>query len=458
VTPDGLTPKSMRQSENGFRETRRGASVPARLEKSGAIETNEVRPRILGRRLSSESGQTVVLMAAALVLLLGLAAFSVDVGYAYFARRSLQASADAAALAGAQRLPDSATATATARDYGTSGKNRDDSFGDVDETISLRCVSSLPGCDPYNAVAVQESAHVPTFFGRVLGIDSFNIKAKATAAYATGIKPADIMLVVDRTGSMCTDDNLQPFPDGECDDLINEQNGLKTFLGLLDPSAQYVGLVLFPPARSNNACAIPNGDDAGSYYQPNANYVAVPLSSNYATKPGTLDPSSQLVSTINCFEAAGSTAYATAIDKAQAELQAHGRPDAQHIIVFFSDGAANVGPLPKDSSSPYWTQPCHQGVTSAGWAKTAGTVIYSIGFGLDAEGANVCYNGLTYKGGSNGTPEEPTISAEQALGGIASSTDDFYNKPSDADLSNVYRQIAASVSQGTSSLIPDDSN
>jgi hypothetical protein len=448
----------MRQAGNGFKEPRRRGLAPAPFEAPGATETDEVRSRAPSRCLSHEGGQTIVLVAVALVLLLGLVAFSVDIGYAYFAHRSLQASADAAALAGAQRLPDVANATATARDYGTSGKNRNDDLGNVDETISLRCVSSpsLPECDPYNVVVVQESAQVPTFFGRVLGVDSVNIKAKATAAYAVGIMPADIMLVVDRTGSMCTDDNLQPFPGGGCDDLVNEQEGLRTFLELLDPSVQHVGLTLFPPSRSSNVCALPDGGDAGSYYQPNANYVVVPLSSDYATEPGTLDPSSQLVSTIDCFQAAGSTAYATAIDKAQAELQANGRSGAQKIIIFFSDGAANVGPLPKDADSPYWTQPCHQGVTSAGWAKAAGTVVYSIGFGLDAGGANICYNGLTYGGVGNGTPEEPAISAEQTLEGIASSLENFYNQPSDADLSNVYREIAAAVAQGISSLIPND--
>ncbi len=58
------------------------------------------------RRRSGEDGQTIVLTVIALVALLALAAFAIDVGYAYYAHRSLQASADAAALAGAQKLPD----------------------------------------------------------------------------------------------------------------------------------------------------------------------------------------------------------------------------------------------------------------------------------------------------------------------------------------------------------------
>ena len=41
----------------------------------------------------------------ALVALLGIGAFAIDVGYAYYAKRQLQSATDAAALAGAQDLP-----------------------------------------------------------------------------------------------------------------------------------------------------------------------------------------------------------------------------------------------------------------------------------------------------------------------------------------------------------------
>jgi len=98
-------------------------------------------------------------------------------------------------------LPDASAATATAQEYGTSsvGKNQLKNIGTVTELISTKCLASLPGCDPANAVVAEESAKVPTFFARVLGIKSFNIKAKATACSYCGVKPLDIMLVVDRT-------------------------------------------------------------------------------------------------------------------------------------------------------------------------------------------------------------------------------------------------------------------
>jgi hypothetical protein len=74
------------------------------------------------------------------------------------------------------------------------------------------------------------------------------------------------------------------------------------------------------------------------------------------------------------------TAYAEAVDAAYAELQKDGRPGAQKAIVILSDGAANVGPTGLPSTSPYLTEPCGQGVTSAGIAKADKVDVCSIAY------------------------------------------------------------------------------
>ena len=58
-------------------------------------------------RLRDESGQAFVFIAAILTALIGMTALVVDVGSWYQADRRLQTAADAAALAGAQELPES---------------------------------------------------------------------------------------------------------------------------------------------------------------------------------------------------------------------------------------------------------------------------------------------------------------------------------------------------------------
>ncbi len=63
------------------------------------------------RRRPAERGQTIVLVAVALVSLLGMAALAIDVTTLYVAKGELQRAADAAALAGAKTFVDSGVTT-----------------------------------------------------------------------------------------------------------------------------------------------------------------------------------------------------------------------------------------------------------------------------------------------------------------------------------------------------------
>ena len=73
--------------------------------------------RSLLTRLSCDSGQAFVFVALTLTVLVGMAALVIDGGSWWRSQRHLQTSADAAALAGAQNLPDQPSARATAIDY-----------------------------------------------------------------------------------------------------------------------------------------------------------------------------------------------------------------------------------------------------------------------------------------------------------------------------------------------------
>ena len=115
----------------------------------------------------------------------------------------------------------------------------------------------------------------------------------------------------------------------------------------------------------------------------------VPLSHDYKNKDGSLNTSSNLVSTVNCVKGGGTTAYANAIDAAQAELQKDGRPRVPDVIVFLSDGAANTGPsyyattrVPHPALSPGR----HLGEQREG----GGDDLYTIGYALgdDTGGCN----------------------------------------------------------------------
>jgi hypothetical protein len=411
------------------------------------------RPDVAARR--RQDGQALILVVVVLAVLLGASALVIDVGYAYYAHRSLQADADAAALAGAQALPDGSQATSIARQYSgiSTGKNRHTNLPNVTASITTRCIASVPGCSPVNAVVVEETAAVKPFFAKVLGVDTFNVRAKATACAPCGVKPLDIMLVLDRTLSMCmTHSGAQ---DPACTDLNHAKDGVRTFLSYLDPTTQKVGLGVLPPAlglTTSQKCAAPPLTPQ-NYDSSSAKYTLVPLSNDYATN-GVLNTSSNLVSTLNCLQGGGFTAYANAIEAAQAELDTHGRAGVQDVIVFFSDGAANTGPSSYPANSPYRKQPCHQGVTSAGYSKTRGTIVYSIGYDLDAEngGANRCEVGY------GGPAESPAITAYQALQQIASNPTTFYNQPTPGQLRTIFTQIASDVTAGSAGLIDNDAS
>jgi Flp pilus assembly protein TadG len=150
-----------------------------------------------------ERGQALVLMVLFLVSLLGLATLVLDVGSWYRSKRQLQSTADAAALAGAQALPNSAgDAYGLAQQYAT--KNAAD-LSSADYSIG----SNLA---PNDQITVHVTRNAPGFFARIFGVDSVQVGATATAqammmAQARHVAP----IVVKDTQSMLGDPGCPCF-------------------------------------------------------------------------------------------------------------------------------------------------------------------------------------------------------------------------------------------------------
>ncbi len=226
-----------------------------------------------------------------------------------------------------------------------------------------------------------------------------------------------------------------------CTDLTNAKDGVTTFLSLMKPQFHHVGLAVLPPVANASTqagrCAAPTATQNYNYDNRNAAYTLVGLSSDY------LNASSSYVQTLTCLPAVGRTAYADAIDSAQKELATNGRQGVQKAMIFLSDGAANTGGTWHSSSSPYRTNPCRQGITSAQWAKDAGTTVYAIGYDLNGNGTD---------------PEQcsdaVSITSLKAMQDIASSPATFYNKPDPGQLNTIFMTIAADIFR-TAQLIDD---
>ena len=133
----------------------------------------------------------------------------------------------------------------------------------VTADIGTKCVSIAP-CKPVNAVVVDQTAVVQTAFSRIFGIGSITVHAHAVACAPCEPKKVDIMLVLDKTGSMCQDSWGRQ--DDACTDLNNARNGIKTFLGYLEgehAGREYLVADTFTLADVSVACQLVNLRHAG---------------------------------------------------------------------------------------------------------------------------------------------------------------------------------------------------
>ncbi len=133
-------------------------------------------------------GQTFLLISIALVVLLGVSALAVDIGDLWTTRRLMQSAADAGAVAGADEIAIGGTSTAiTAAAKDAASHN---GFADggtrpgATNTITV-AVHNPPTSGPYaansNAVEVDVSQTQPTYFMKVLGMQTVPVSTTAVA-------------------------------------------------------------------------------------------------------------------------------------------------------------------------------------------------------------------------------------------------------------------------------------
>lgn len=126
------------------------------------------------RALRSENGQSAVFALLFLTVILGLAALVVDAGSWFRADRAAQSAADAAALAGAQALPESPSeAKSVAADYAVRNGG-----GLTKMVVSSRAVAN-------DTITVQIARNAPGFFAKIFGIANASVGAKASARSGT---------------------------------------------------------------------------------------------------------------------------------------------------------------------------------------------------------------------------------------------------------------------------------
>ena len=453
--------------------------------------------RTVSRRIADETGAVVVLFALVLTVLFGAVAFAIDLSRLFHERQVLQNAVDFGALAGAQELP-AQGATAGGIAEAEARKVTLDNAPWLDPAtinVTFKCVvgdrdgdgqadlADVPFicgpssgtwstdwkvkggraqhlCNPYagdkcNTVVVRTSNIVDYIFAPVIGIKRGNTGSVSAASCrgACGAEPnpLDVVMVIDRTGSMTASD------------LANAKNAALSVLDFYDSSEHHVGVVALPYGRPGDPC---NVNDPQLYPQAAASFWQVsPLSSDYDNANGTLNTSSSIVQRINCLRLAGNpvirvngvvrtgaghTNLGDPLDAAREMLSTQGRSDVEDIIIFMTDGEAN---------QPDTLLPCNYLNSKANIAKAAGQTIYTIGYGV--AGARCNRDNIGPFNGRYATTNlalAATASTDDVPGGCGPlenrDGDNYFCESGSGDLEPVFRQVAAAT-LGHSRLVED---
>ena len=247
---------------------------------------NSQKDSIVSRCLKEQSGQAGPWMALLTVMFIGIAGLVVDIGHAFVCHRQLQASTDAASLAGAyaMTLSGATTGTVNSKVYalssstnnGVTGANVTPNLPNVTVATAFRCVTDSAivtapcsaSATGYNVLQVSQSSTIPTYFIR--GLAAFGIKAAKSMTISTTststmmagkAAQVNVAMVLDTTASMASNDS-----DANCSNtrIHCALAGVQNLLQGLAPCApsspkngctafDQVSLFTFPNVRADTA-------------------------------------------------------------------------------------------------------------------------------------------------------------------------------------------------------------
>ncbi|TWT44790.1 von Willebrand factor type A domain protein [Phycisphaerae bacterium RAS1] len=187
------------------------------------------RYRMAARRRTRRGG-VVVQVAVMSTVIFGMGALAVDVGTLYTAKAEMQAAVDSAALAAAARLAGDGVNSPTelartvadefarmnrvAGHYTGLDMNSDVEFGQATYDAGTNRFGFSPSSENFNAVRIRmrrtegsEGGPLPMMFGNIFGVSQKDMWARATAV----LIPRDISVVIDLSGSMNDDSELQHY-------------------------------------------------------------------------------------------------------------------------------------------------------------------------------------------------------------------------------------------------------
>jgi hypothetical protein len=323
----------------------------------------------------------------------------------------------------------------------------------------LKCLKNTgvpcAGPDSANAIVVSQQVNMPLVFGHLFGVSTTTITATATAGMKGGSgKALDVMLILDTTASMNNSDSNCSV--SKATRVMCATAGARALLQGFEPSQVQVGLMLFPGVT--NSSQVPYEYDCATSPAPtiaayNASpvYQVIGLSADYKASDtaASLNTSSNLVRALQggasgCQQGIAAiggegTYYADVITAAQTALATNGRTGVQKVIIFLSDGDASASSSKVPTGKA--TNQCHQGITAAQAATSAGTWVYTAAYGAATSATGSC------------STDSPRIDACSTLQQMASTPAMFFSDGATACTSTVNQSaelVALFTNIGTS--------
>ncbi|NWK98137.1 pilus assembly protein TadG [Sphingobium lactosutens] len=151
----------------------------------------------LARLLRNQAGNTMAIVAAAIIPLAALIGGGLDMGRSYMARARIQQACDAAALAGRRAMT---TSSMTDSDKAEAKKFFDFNFpqGTFQTASFTPVIQSKPG--ETTTVQVTAATTIPTTVMKMFGYSTLALSVTCESRFDIG--NTDVMLVLDTTGSM----------------------------------------------------------------------------------------------------------------------------------------------------------------------------------------------------------------------------------------------------------------
>ncbi len=317
------------------------ASQLCAVTTSCPIRTGDLMQSVLTRRRNQRKGAIAVLAAVALIIMVAMMAFALDIGFISSVRTDMQAAVDAGALAGAGELFSGQQAAEQAAKRFVLVNAQTHADVTTDQIVTDVAVghwdrgarSFIEDRLPLNAVkVVSDRVDAPLFFGKVFDQHNFNMQASAIATF----QPRDIMLVLDYSGSMRDFDKIGALKDA-----------VASFINVLQQ------------ARSNDRVGF-------SVYSTQANLA----------KGLTFDLP-DLLADVRSRPADGWTNMGNGMEKGRIELTNNARLGTKKLMVVMTDGMANR-PVNRNTAVQLVRD-------EAAAAAAAGIPIVAISFSNDAD-------------------------------------------------------------------------